>query len=188
MIAAPPTLVLVPVGTEPMPLLSWLGPELARRLHTRAVPGDPLPLSPEWLDAERGQFCSNRIVDALVDRFLPADDEPATRWALGVTKADLFADGRRFVFGEAAVGGCCAVISVARLAREEGRPVTETVLRERILKEALHELGHVAGLDHCVSDPVCVMVPSEDPSAVDEKSPEFCFRCGSTLPKLSPKT
>ena len=115
---------------------------------------------------------SNAIVDALAARF--PDPE---RWFIAVTDATLSAPGRPFVFGEAALGGRWAVVSNAFLD-SPGTP--HDLAAERLLKEAIHELGHLAGLEHC-DQTGCVMLLSVDTAGVDEKSTDFCDRCAERL-------
>jgi archaemetzincin len=81
------------------------------------------------------------------------------------------------VFGEAQLDGNCAAVSLARLREEAyGMPPREDLLRERLLKQAVHELGHTFGLRHC-ADWQCVMTSSHAVERVDVKSAEFCAVC-----------
>jgi archaemetzincin len=50
------------------------------------------------------------------------------------------------------------------------------LLEERLVKEAVHELGHVFGLMHC-GTPVCVMGRSGGVRDVDSKRAELCEEC-----------
>src|SRR5262249_45197761 len=96
---------------------------------------------------------------------------------LGVTSCDLFVPVLTFVFGEAQLDGNCATVSFARLKEEAyGLPPREGLLRERLLKEAVHELGHTFGLRHC-ADGRCVMTSSHAVERLDVKSAEFCAGC-----------
>ncbi|HEX7239218.1 MAG TPA: matrixin family metalloprotease [Longimicrobiaceae bacterium] len=171
-------LELVDVGGVGEGLLRPLGRELDRRFGTRAFTGPPLPLDPGWRDAESGQYGSGEVVDALVSR-AEALGFPRL-WSLGVTGADLGAPGRTFVFGEATVGGCCAVVSTARLEGGGGAGR----LRARLLSEAVHELGHVAGLEHC-EKAGCVMHPSAVAEEVDRRGADFCADCEAALRRAS---
>ncbi len=65
-------------------------------------------------------------------------------YALGITSEDLFVPDMNFVFGLASKEGACAVISLQRLRSPE-----PSIYKSRIVKEAVHELGHVFGLGHC---------------------------------------
>jgi hypothetical protein len=166
-------------------LVPWLAAELRQLLGFPDVEITALPLRPEWLsEAQAGtdrfaaplpRLLSNQVIDALVDRATDAGTSHHDRWALAVTSHDLAAPGRDYVFGEATLGGGWALISTARLA--PATPDTAT-LRHRICVEALHELGHLAGLPHC-SEPDCAMHPSVTPEDVDRKAPRFCAACQS---------
>jgi archaemetzincin len=127
----------------------------------------------------RGQDRSTAIL-RLMER---AWELPSARDArvLGVTVSDLYVPVLTFVFGEAQVDGNCATISTTRL-REEfyGLPADEALLRERLLKESVHELGHTFGLRHC-ADWRCVMSSSYAVERVEVKSAQFCPACGKVV-------
>ncbi|BAJ49941.1 peptidase, zinc-dependent [Candidatus Caldarchaeum subterraneum] len=92
-----------------------------------------------------------------------------------LTDRDLYVEGLNFVFGYAPppVG----VLSIHRL-----KPAVEvggsgrSLLLERVLKEAVHEVGHLIGLGHC-SARYCVMSFSNSVAEVDSKSGELCDGC-----------
>lgn len=95
---------------------------------------------------------------------------------LGVTDHDLYAEGLNFVFGLAESPGRAAVISLARLRQTDNWAQQ----RARAVKEAVHELGHTFGLNHC-SDPGCVMHFSNTLADTDRKGREFCPSCRARL-------
>jgi archaemetzincin len=122
-------------------------------------------------DAGRRQYHSTAILQRL-ERHCDLDAR-----VLGVTSCDLFVPVLTFVFGEAQLDGNCAAVSLARLREEAyGMPPREDLLRERLLKQAVHELGHTFGLRHC-ADWQCVMTSSHAVERVDVKSAEFCAIC-----------
>ena len=106
--------------------------------------------------------------------------EPGAR-LLAVTSLDLYVPVLTFVFGEAQLSGACAVVSMHRL-REEfyGFQPREELMRERLVKEAVHELGHTFGLRHC-DDWRCVMTSSHGVERLDIKNAGFCVLCGRTV-------
>jgi archaemetzincin len=99
---------------------------------------------------------------------------------LGIIDLDLYVPKLNFVFGEASPRA--AIISLTRLRNEFYHlPKDETLFRKRVLTEAVHELGHTYGLEHC-ANPHCVMFSSNSLTDTDMKGPTFCQRCN---PKVS---
>jgi len=151
--------------------LEYLAATLARIFQT------PCRIRPETLDVSfaldeaRQQYYSTPIIQRL-ERM----SDPDAR-VLGVTSCDLFVPVLTFVFGEAQLDGNCAVVSTARLHEEfYGMPPRLDLLRERLVKEASHELGHTFGLRHC-ADWRCVMASSHAVERLDVKGWEFCGAC-----------
>lgn len=100
---------------------------------------------------------------------------------LGVTLADLYVPGLNFVFGVAEYGGAVALISLNRLRPEfYGEPHDEKRFSERIVKEAVHELGHTFSLKHCPRRS-CVMHFSNSIYETDIKGESFCHTCRRKL-------
>ena len=168
-----PGLDLVPFyAPEGSGLIQRLGEELEPifRVDVRRRPPWFDPES--TYDASRGQYNSTRLLQLLLD-----DSQPCEGAVLGVTGVDLFVPVLTFVYGEAQLGGRAAVVSLHRLRPEAyGLPPDPGLLAERLLKEAVHELGHVQGLIHC-PDPTCVMRPSTYVEQIDGKGAEFCDAC-----------
>lgn len=162
-------------------LLDELAAKLARPFQAICrVQPDPLEVNLAF-DPTRNQYHSTAILERLEG--LAAD--PHTR-LLGVTALDLFVPVLTFVFGEAQLEGPTALVSVHRL-REEfyGLPSRDDLLQERLLKEAVHELGHTFGLRHC-SDWRCVMASAHGVERVDLKSSDFCPACNQLIAPGSP--
>jgi archaemetzincin len=123
--------------------------------------------------AVRNQFHSSEILAQMHD----SAPRGAGVRRLGVTGVDLYVPILTFVFGEAEVGGACAVVSSHRLRQEfYGLPAAPEVERERLLKEAVHELGHTLELTHC-NDYRCVMAASHSVEWIDMKEAQFCEDC-----------
>jgi archaemetzincin len=163
---------LVPVGRVERGHLESLAEGLAARLRVACW------IRPDGLDSEfaynpvRGQYHSTEILKKLLQ------DPPAESWRiLGVTDADLYIPILTFVFGEAQLGDTGALVSTHRLRPEfYGMPKDPGLLQERLLKEALHELGHTFGLRHC-PDYLCVMSASHAVERIDLKQAGFCIAC-----------
>lgn len=165
-------LQLLAIGDLDGGLLMELGPMLA---DTFRVPCAVLPfrLDPEFaFHSERQQYHSTEILYKMQTHV------NAESWrVLGVTSVDLYIPILTFVFGEAQMGGPCAVVSANRLRQEfYGLPSDDSVLRDRLLKEAVHEVGHTLDLTHC-DDYRCAMAPSHAVEWIDLKESTLCGAC-----------
>jgi len=159
-------------GAAPgLEVLEHLAATLAQIFRT------PCQIRPETVDIafaqddRRRQYYSTAILQRM-ERVC----DPHVR-VLGVTSCDLYVPVLTFVFGEAQLEGNCAVVSLARLKEDfYGMPPREELLRERLVKESIHELGHTFGLRHC-NDWRCVMASSHAVERLDIKGPNFCRSC-----------
>jgi len=136
-----------------------------------------VPLSGESYNPERRQFNALILLDQ-VSRMKKGFD-----LCMGVTASDIYVPQMNFVFGVADVTRGCAVLSIFRLTfgrYDEG----QEIFRERVLKEAAHELGHLLGLNHC-KNRSCLMSFSNSVMEVDMKKPILCERCLNLLKMLS---
>jgi len=96
---------------------------------------------------------------------------------LAITPVDLFIPALTFVFGEAHLAGSSGVISTFRLREEYyGRRPDRGLLLSRVEKTAIHEVGHLLGLTHCL-DRNCVMHASNSLADTDVKSTSLCPHC-----------
>ena len=164
-------LVAVGAGVGP-DRLEALARDLARTFRTSCRVLDGVVDAKFAHNAARGQYHSTAILERL--QTISANGNSRL---LGVTAVDLFVPIFTFVFGEAQLEGNCALASLYRLSEEHyGLPADEGKLRERLTKEAVHELGHTFGLRHC-GDWQCVMASSHAVELVDVKSAEFCGEC-----------
>jgi predicted Zn-dependent protease len=114
--------------------------------------------------------------DAL--RVLALVPEDADRFWVGLASFDLTLAPLAYVCGVAPLGGRRGVVSWARL-REGIGPDSPRFL-ERVIKEVTHELGHAAGLVHCVVHD-CVMRASIRPDEMDLKRVDYCPFCEAAL-------
>jgi len=165
-------LQLLPIGDLDGRLLMELAPAIANLFR---VPTEVLPvrLDPEFAyHGERQQYHSSEILLAMQKHVGPDS------WrVLGVTSFDLYIPILTFVFGEAQIGGPCGLVSAHRLRQEfYGLPADRDILRQRLLKEAVHELGHTLDLTHCDDYP-CAMAPSHAVEWIDLKDSLLCASC-----------
>jgi len=169
-------LQLLPIGNVEGRLLMELAPALAEIYR---VPTEILStrLDPDFsFHRERQQYHSSELLHAM-QRFV----EPDSWRVLGITSVDLYIPILTFVFGEAQMGGPCGLVSAHRLRQDfYGLAPDADVLRNRLLKEAVHELGHTLDLTHC-TDYQCAMAPSHAVEWIDLKDSSLCGACESLV-------
>ncbi|MEM1884832.1 MAG: archaemetzincin family Zn-dependent metalloprotease [Candidatus Jordarchaeales archaeon] len=122
---------------------------------------------------QRRQYNAEKILNKLKGR--------KSFRVLGVTAVDLYVPELNFVFGVAEYNGTAALISLNRLRPEfYGEPTNEKKFFERIIKEAVHELGHTFSLEHC-PESSCVTHFSNSVLETDIKREDFCRTCKRKL-------
>jgi archaemetzincin len=163
---------LLPVGKIAASLLDDLQDAIPRRLPVRC---EILPLTLDPTPSyhpERQQFHSSEILQRMQSLVRPRD------WRfLAVAEVDLYIPILKYVFGEAQLSGPCAVVSIFRLRQEYyGLEQDDSLLTERLLKESIHELGHMLQLRHC-PDYQCVMASSDSVEWIDLREHHLCDAC-----------
>ena len=163
---------LLPIGELDARLLRAVAPALADSFRV------PCRILVRGLDPRfafhpvRGQYHSSELLQAM-QRYAA---DGAWR-VLGVTAVDLYIPILTFVFGEAQMGGPCAVVSFHRLTQQfYGLPHDPGLLADRLVKEAVHEVGHTFDLTHC-EDFSCAMAPSHAVEWIDLKESTLCASC-----------
>ena len=123
------------------------------------------------LDDNRNQYHSTAILDRLA-----ATIPPHTVRVLAIAQVDLFIPILTHVYGEAQLGGAACIVSTFRLNEGNSGMNIPPKYIERIVKEAIHELGHTFKLRHC-PEPTCIMHYCRNEEDVDRKSDQLCRYC-----------
>jgi len=163
---------LLPVGTIHRSLLENLRSDLRKNLRVECeIHPIRLDSAPSY-HAERQQYHSSELLQRMRQVVQPLD------WRLlAITDVDLYIPILKYVFGEAQIGGPCAIVSVFRLRQEfYGLAQDDGLLRERLLKESVHELGHTLDLRHC-EDYRCAMASSHAVEWIDLRESSWCESC-----------
>lgn len=160
-------LTILPFEGFPIPLVEALAASLSAR-GVRPRVERPVPLPAAAYVAGRGQFRAEALLGLATAR--------RGQYVLALTHEDLFAPGLNFVFGIAQAPGRACVVSAARLMSG----ADARLLQARLLKEAVHEVGHLLGLGHC-ADTRCVMHFSNRLADTDRKADVYCSRCVKQL-------
>ena len=166
-------ILLVAVGEIDRNVTDWLKNDLTKVFNKQVVIGNGMPEPDYAYDHKRKQYLSTAILNAISEQKEYAFYEKI----LGIVDHDLFVPELNFVFGQASPKA--AVISLTRL-RQTFYHLTEDqhLFHQRVLTEAVHELGHTYGLRHC-RNPRCVMFFSNRLMDTDRKGWEFCQECKS---------
>jgi archaemetzincin len=170
-----PILVISPIGRLDLDrgFVEHLGKEIQAVFGYRTDIRSLLDEKDLWVDPVRKQYHSTPILDTLA-----MISPPEAIKVLAITKVDLFIPILTHVYGEAQLGGKSCILSTYRFS--EGVAAGAETLRDRIFKEAIHELGHTFNLRHC-RDASCVMHYCRGIREVDRKSSRFCRYCAVML-------
>ncbi|MBW2352424.1 MAG: Zn-dependent protease [Deltaproteobacteria bacterium] len=164
--------VISPVGKWDDPLLQLLSARVESVFGFRSETIPLLESIDFALDPVRRQYHSTPILEKLSD----AAPVQAVK-VLCLVQEDLFIPILTHVYGEAQLGGRACMVSTHRLG--EGLPSTglgRVAYEERIVKEAIHELGHTFNLRHC-PDAACIMHYCHTVQDVDRKTKDLCRYC-----------
>jgi len=123
------------------------------------------------MDPNRDQYYSTPVLEKLAE-LLPS----GAIKVLAVTDVDLFIPILTHVYGEAQLGGKTCIISTFRLKEGLSPLSVQKTYQVRVIKEAIHELGHTFKLRHC-QDPACIMHYCRSIRDVDRKSDRLCRYC-----------
>lgn len=138
------------------------------------VTEDKVDVPVHAFDKKRGQYQSTTILSHIRNY---AEKHPEFNRILGIIDADIYASDLNYVFGEAYISAKAGLISLWRLKPEFYKEEPDKgELQLRIQKEAIHELGHTLGLQHCPRS-YCVMHFSNSIFEVDKKQSLFCDQC-----------
>jgi len=168
--------LLLPVGNVQASLLEDVRLGISKRLKIRCeISSSELDPTPCY-HPERQQFHSSEILQTIATVICPKDCH-----MLGITGVDLYIPILKYVFGEAQIGGPCALVSFHRLRQEfYGLDRDEALLAERLLKECIHELGHTLELRHC-QDYRCAMASAHAVEWIDLREGSLCESCQSQI-------
>ncbi|MEM2901069.1 MAG: archaemetzincin family Zn-dependent metalloprotease [Thermoplasmata archaeon] len=173
--------ILQPFGNVSKDVLEELKVRISERIlasQSEIVIMNTLPVPFDAYDSEREQYRASSFLNALrlndemlwLGSSIPNknSNESKNYKILGIVDLDLFTPELNYIFGQAEIGGNYAVISLSRL-----HDVSHEKYISRMVKEAVHELGHTFGFHHC-PDAKCVMHFSNTLADTDYKNETYC--------------
>ena len=164
-------ILISPIGDLSPELVETVAREIERVFGFATETGAILEDISFAMDPNRQQHHSTLILD----RLAAAKPENCLR-VLAITLVDLFIPILTHVYGEAQLGGAASIVSTFRLSGSGSAMDISPKFIERIVKEAIHELGHTFNLRHC-PEHTCIMHYCRNEEDVDRKSNELCRYC-----------
>lgn len=163
---------IVPINSIDAALLTRLAVCLEERFLATCSVRTSLAVPRSALNSVRKQLFFGSIAGKLSAAFDARD-----QLILGITEYDLYKTSHQFIFGGSSESQRTAVVSLHRLHPEYySEPTDENAFFQRLLKEAVHEIGHTMGLKHCFNAR-CPMYYSNSVFDTDNKFSNFCESC-----------
>jgi archaemetzincin len=163
---------VVAVGNVSVTPLKVITAHISGYLDLPAELLPPLAHPSYALDTQRRQYNAAVVIRKLESISFHQHDK-----IVAVVEVDLFVPIFTHVFGEARQGGNTALVSMYRLGKtgKDHLPASSMAL-ERAAKIALHELGHLYDLSHCM-DSNCLMHFAGDLEDLDRTPLYLCRYC-----------
>lgn len=167
---------IVPVGNVSDKILTVLCSQLESNIRTKSRLLNEIPIPQHAYNQWRRQYNAQIIMEDVSNlpevKFI--DKEVPT---LMITNEDIYYQNLNYVFALEDPGKSSCIASMARLRPEfyDESPNPALVI-QRLIKEAIHSIGHLKGLDHC-GNVKCVMAYSPSVGDIDKKDRSFCERC-----------
>ena len=165
------TILISPIGEFSSELVEAVAREIERAFGFATETATALEDLSFALDQNRQQYHSTMILEQLAARM----PDHCIR-ILAITQVDLFIPILTHVYGEAQLGGAASIVSSFRLNESGSALNISSRFMDRIVKEAIHELGHTFNLRHC-PEHTCIMHYCRNEEDVDRKSDELCRYC-----------
>ena len=138
------------------------------------IPKEAQRVHPVWGDR---QVLTGYILDNVLKPRLP-DDAAA---CIAFAASDLWpGEGWNFVFGQASLADRVGVWSIYRNGNADGQPEEFRLCLLRTMKTAVHETGHMFGMQHCIAYE-CNMCGSNNREEADRRPIQLCPECVAKL-------
>jgi archaemetzincin len=175
---------IIPLNPVEDKVLGFLKENLSQVFHAETEISEEVKIGVSFLNTKRNQYHAHEILKFLIRKM---DSVAKEEVCLGIFKKDMYTPPLNFVFGLASLYPRVCLISLARLHpsfpnEKELGTKEERLFLGRILKEAVHEIGHTLELEHC-DNSKCVMHFSNTLADTDFKGNEFCRKCARMIQK-----
>ncbi|MFP4162610.1 MAG: archaemetzincin family Zn-dependent metalloprotease [Chitinispirillaceae bacterium] len=169
-------ILLIPLGPVCEELPGWLESRIAEIYSAQVSTGELVALPETLFVPQRKQYDGDLILP-----FIRNAVHDFSEYKLGLVDEDCFSEGLNFIFGQSVLKGHESFVALSRLKESfYARAENKELFFQRVLKEAVHELGHAFGMVHC-ADPECVMHFSNSLKDTDRKTLSLCGGCRRQL-------
>jgi archaemetzincin len=182
-------------------ILRYLQKSLASAFKKNIIVSKHVIVPTSFYNIEKNQYDGRKLLAFLTENLTLKEAKDIN---LAIFNRDLFTGNLDYVFSLSTPFPRICLISVIRLHPHFGKAYFQDGLKkrkmgrfplsirkltniekklyyERVMKEALHGIGHTMGLVHCTNDQ-CIMFPSNLLENIDKKMLEFCRSCSKVLP------
>ncbi len=146
--------------------------------NIQAVAGLPTRIQPARVRPDYAFIATRRQYDAVSILAALSGESNGAFFKMGILQQDLCIPILTYVYGESQLGGQAAVVSLHRIYH-----IDRQVTYERGAKIAVHEAGHLLGLEHC-REPGCLMRFSKQIEQLDRLPMHFCSACEYEIARL----
>jgi len=139
------------------------------------------------INEEFGIHPTNKFYQVLIDKRV----EEKLGMIISITDLPIYSsndDNIIFLFGETHLKHRCCIVSTFKLKEQlYNRQRNTSLFLQRVVKEVLHEIGHLLlDSEHCESK-FCIMRFSNRIEEIDEKSLKLCKECEKKLSNVREK-
>lgn len=172
------TVHIVPIGPMPQQTVDELATGLQDHAPVRPVIVQRHGFPASARSARAGAYQAHVLLEWLDSLAIPSGGK-----VMGITEADIVTrKGDRPIWGilgMASLDGRCSVVSTYRMRRKwENGGASDALVRDRLWKVAVHELGHTLGLDHCPKIG-CLMEDGHGTVKTVDRDTALCDLCAS---------
>ncbi|MEO0182164.1 MAG: archaemetzincin family Zn-dependent metalloprotease [candidate division WOR-3 bacterium] len=144
---------------------------LSKKFNLPVIVGEKFQIPENTFNPLRAQYDATNLIEALAGSL-----NKECSYHLFIVEVDIYTPRFNFILGLANTQKHIALVSIHRLSRGG-------LLKNRLIKEVIHELGHLWGLDHCTRSH-CVMYFSNTVADTDHKGSDFCEACRRKLERI----
>lgn len=171
---------LVPIGTVPQQMIDEAVKGLREHAPVEPIVEQAQDFPAQARTSEKGRYRAEALLHWLEG--LPLERRGKV---MGITESDIVARKGSIpnwgILGMGSIDGRCSVISTWRMKRKwENGGAPDSLVRERLWKVSLHELGHTLGLEHCPTVG-CIMEDGHGTVKTTDRDKELCPSCAGAF-------